>query len=123
MNDASLFSSLLTLGYVYHRFINDYMGIADRIKIYLLFFRTTILLTLCVGFLLFALMSFTSKGLFLCLFGGFMFDIVRKNTINPDNYYFYHNLGVKKIELWISSLLIYFLLSIAILSIWTIFFK
>jgi hypothetical protein len=83
-----------------------------HIRLNRVFFRSTLLLSVSIGMLVGAYGLVMSEGhtmvsfIGLCLLGipfGWIFDLLYKELTGKEQYYFYYNQGISKIELWVVS--------------------
>jgi hypothetical protein len=80
-----------------------------HIRLNRVFFGSTLLLSVSIGVLVGAYRFVMSEGgtavsfIGLCLLGipfGWIFDLLYKELVGKEQYYFYYNQGISKAELW-----------------------
>ncbi len=88
-----------------------------HIKFNLIFFKSTLLLSITFGLLItfYQLVTSSIDNFFLFINEfllvipvGWFFDILYKELTNKEQYYFYYNQGISKTELWIVSFVLSF---------------
>lgn len=96
----------------------DNRGWKNRTRFHLLFFRSTLGISIPVAIAAIAMLMVSSSAVknvggiisaFLaCIPLGFLFDLLYKEMSRKGEYYFYYNRGIGRWELWIVSLFLSF---------------
>jgi hypothetical protein len=106
-----------------------------RLRLHLYFFRSTLWVSIPTALILFLLLSYAegqitiAEGVafgLLCIPIGLFFDLLYRELARREEYYFYYNQGITRVELWVVSFFLSFSFYLAyklLLEVWMFVWK